>query len=775
MKQENLFFNILFFLLSGSLTYAQNIPDNIINIDCYVQPTPAQWGIKEVNINNNVLVHNYGSLTVGDIDGDGIVEIIGYKESDTDGTYEYDSPGLKIFYYNKVTNQIALKKEFLFSATGGASSSTMGAMAIARYNNTGYIVVPGIDKYLYAYNANGEQLWKSDQQYRSAVGYSTILGIADFNGDGIPEVYTGNQIFSLSNGKMLCDGGTTNASGVLVASTGSYTVAADMDNDGKPEIVAGTDIYKVTITNNNGMSGNSIDLISDMQLKATLPQFASKDGATQVVDIDNDGQLEVVVTSLEGGMAVVYVWKPVAGGQSYIMGSYLVSGIGYYSIPMIGNIDSTIYPEIVFIANNYFMYALKYDPEAAIGNQISEKWKLTHTDYSGCTGATLFDFNQDGRNEIVYRDETSLRIIDGSNDPSLDPGDTKATFNNVISATLREFPIIADIDGDGQAEIVVTGHDGGAKTIDGIAASYQNGYLRVFKAGSSTWAPARKVWNQYAYNAVNVNEDLTIPEIQLNMATLFPGYDGLFGTGDDVRPFNGFLQQQTILSQDGVPLWLAPKAEIIGTPTFSYDDDVSHKMTITIQIKNAGNAAFQSPFHVTVSKNIAGGSPNITFTYPNIIGIGETITMTLEIDNFNTWHPHKTIIIKANDSGDGQNEQEVCSDSQSFYYYYGIFPTQQDVCAGKVKQMTCSFTLGATDSYQWQSSKDNHTWTDISGATAVSYTPANQKRGITYYRVVVNNNNASNPEIINSESVRLRVRSCQLPVNHNISVMGYYD
>jgi len=126
-----------------------------------------------------------------------------------------------------------------------------------------------------------------------------------------------------------------------------------------------------------------------------------------------------------------------------------------------------------------------------------------------------------------------------------------------------------------------------------------------------------------------------------------------------------------------------------------------------------------------------------------------------------------------NDNGDGTNDQAACYDSQSQYRYYDISPIQQDVCRGKVEVITCSFNLGTNDTYQWQSSKNNLTWTDIVGATQNTYHPADQKPGIVYYRIVVNNNDVSNPEIINSASVRIRVRACVLPVNHNISAMGY--
>ena len=643
---------------SGTVTTAKvyftvlEFPDNIVDADCYVNPPSTTWSIKEVALNKNVLIQNYGPLMIGDIDGDGIVEIIGYKE-DTRSSNNYESGGIKIFYYNSVTNQIELKNEFLFVTTGGSSSATFGSMAISRYNNTGYIVVAGTDKYLYAYSPTGARLWKSDVQYHSP-HTGTILGIADFSNDGIPEVFTGNQIFSLSTGKMLCDGGTTNSSGLLGTAAGHSTVAADMDGDGILELVAGVNIYKVTITNQNGTANNSITLLSGMQLTETLPTNAAKDGATQVVDIDNDGALEVVVLSLSSGRVVAYVWKPLPNNQSYTMGSYLVpaTGIGYYSVPMLGNIDSSVYPEIVFITNGsaYNMYALKFDPAAAVGSQISLKWSLIHTDGSGCTGATLFDFDQDGRNEIVYRDQTDLRIIDGSNNPGANPNEIRATFNNVKSGTLREYPVIADIDGDGQAEIVVTGGDGIANTVNGISVGNQNGYVRVFKTNGSAWAPARKVWNQYGYNAVYVYEDLTIPRYSISPVTAFAGPDGLLGTSDDVRPYNNFLQQQTMLSKSGTLLWLTP--DVYPVPSLTNSVVIGDSVSITVGMVNQGDAAIGSPVYVSLYKEtLAAINRFVTDSAHVQINPGDTGYVTVRIPNIHTHLPILNIIIRVNDDG----------------------------------------------------------------------------------------------------------------------------
>jgi hypothetical protein len=168
------------------------------------------------------------------------------------------------------------------------------------------------------------------------------------------------------------------------------------------------------------------------------------------------------------------------------------------------------------------------------------------------------------------------------------------------------------------------------------------------------------VWNQYSYNAVNVNEDLTIPAVQFNPATVLPGEDGLLGTSDDVRPYNNFLQQQTTLNANGLPVWLTPNA-IVLPPQFEYDV-AKDSATIHVAVANVGNAAFSAPFYVTAYKNNAQGTPKYTYAYPNMILAGDTAHITFGISDFkaNGWVPFDHILIRTNDDGNGYTNQSVC-------------------------------------------------------------------------------------------------------------------
>ena len=210
---------------------------------------------------------------------------------------------------------------------------------------------------------------------------------------------------------------------------------------------------------------------------------------------------------------------------------------------------------------------------------LTEKWRKITSDYSAATGITLFDFNQDGAGELVYRSITHLHVLNGVN------GTDMMSPEVCSSPTGMEYPIVVDYNNDGSAEIIVTGGSA-TLTLDPLLA----GKLRAYGSDGAAWAPARKVWNQYMYNAVNINEDLTVPRRMLNPATVFPGEDGLIGTIDDVRPYNSFLQQQTLLSVTGETLWKLPDYVVTGTPIAEYFTSGDSIIISNICVENNGDA-----------------------------------------------------------------------------------------------------------------------------------------------------------------------------------------
>lgn len=140
------------------------------------------------------------------------------------------------------------------------------------------------------------------------------------------------------------------------------------------------------------------------------------------------------------------------------------------------------------------------------------------------TGVTSFDFNGDGRPEIIYGDEQYTRIyeMDGTNELKV----IWSTINP--SGTLYEYPVVADVDGSGEAKLVMVANNMWVANSDSYSTDEERSAaanitgVRVFGPKlKKAWMPTRPVWNQYAYFAANVQDNL-IP----TSTSIFSGFAG---------------------------------------------------------------------------------------------------------------------------------------------------------------------------------------------------------------------------------------------------------
>jgi hypothetical protein len=237
-------------------------------------------------------------------------------------------------------------------------------------------------------------------------GYN-FPSIVDMDGDGLAEVTVARIIID-SNGAIIAKG-TLGKGGT--ASYGAMSVPADLDADGQMELVTGNAAYDV--------DGN------------VVWQNAGLDGMVAIADFDLDGEGEIVKITGKSviGMETngMEVWGPLAYP-------------GNMGPPAIDDLDGDGTPELVFSAQNALV-AMEW------GGAVI--WSAPITDSSGAAGPSLFDFEKDGYPEVLYADEQAIRFFSG-----LD-GKVKFTSMEHKSGTILEYPVVADVDNDGQVEIVL--------------------------------------------------------------------------------------------------------------------------------------------------------------------------------------------------------------------------------------------------------------------------------------------------------------------------------
>ena len=622
-------------LCTLTISHAQvTLPDNMVEADCSTEVEAMDWGIVQGSSSQS-LSHMYAQPFIGDIDHDGQSEIV------TVGYFDSPHTSSSIVIYG---SDLQLKYSFntpQMYVYGGYP------VTIADVDRDGFaeIFVHTRDGFLRCYHHDGNLLWTSNVPSTTYQSQSPNLILADVNGDSIPEVWSMQKIFNALTGVAIVTLPEAIGHSTLYVGAGGDAVMpvfADFDNDGVLELAGGNKVYKLDITNSSGTTGNTATLWK------TISGSGIGDGLTSVADIDLDGFLDVVVVK----NGCMYAWRPYSGAGSdpELIASCPYSANTAGSRALLTDVDNDGYPEILFTYATKIT-AYKYIPTS---QTLQQMWLKNTSDLSGATTMTAFDFNQDGSVEIVYRDESDLRIIDGTT------GNNKSAFT-CIAPTAAEYPAIVDLDMDGEAEIIAS-----SSTFDNNQDKHAK--LIVFHSpANASWAPARRVWNQHAYNVVNINNDLTIPAFNFNPATTFTDPQGVVR-----RPFNNFLQQATTLDQYGRPFMPLANLSVTQNPVITYNDD---NIQVVMTVCNTGELVFGGPMFVSIYTS----SGDLIQTEEVVQGLqpGECTNITLSISTslLATFENPYPLQVTVNDNGDGAAQygglQAECDTTDNSIHFDG--------------------------------------------------------------------------------------------------------
>ena len=181
--------------------------------------------------------------------------------------------------------------------------------------------------------------------------------------------------------------------------------------------------------------------MSGGQLTKVWQRTDRADGYVAIANLDDDPQAEIV--NVANG--VVYVLNhdgsDYQGWNAPTHAPVPIPGGGQGGAPLIVDVDGDGLPEIGVAAASHFVL---------FNRDGSVRWMSAISDRtSNSTGAVAFDLNGDGEVEIIYRDEFFLRIYRGADGVLL-------AKTVVGSATWAEEPVVADVDNDGHADIVVS-------------------------------------------------------------------------------------------------------------------------------------------------------------------------------------------------------------------------------------------------------------------------------------------------------------------------------
>ena len=343
----------------------------------------------------------------------------------------------------------------------------------------------------------------------------TAPAIADLDADGVPEILaideTKHLVALRPDGSSAWKGAEVSMPTTIKAACYAISVY-DVDGDGSPEILAGFDAYDATGSRRFGVPTSFATSSSVPEIDGCMAPIAA--------DLTGDGQLEMLFghyTLLPDGKEY---WRHRTGDTP--------------SVPVMANLDSDPQTEVVLMAPT-MVYVLEADgtERASLVRNCGGNAPSVH-DFNGdgidelalpdCDGSTRATVYQLQDNALVPRwsadnivgslGTSSVAAFDflGRNVPDLVFADNQSSafyagidgrmiFEKTrLGMTVVGSPVIADVDNDGNGEVLVPAFELGNPAV-----------LFAIGRAPGAWMNTRRIWNQHAYHVTNVHEDARIP------------------------------------------------------------------------------------------------------------------------------------------------------------------------------------------------------------------------------------------------------------------------
>ena len=483
---------------------------------------------------------------VGDVDGDGVPEVVvsTYNATDPSGG-SADFFGHIVVLDGVSGDEVARVAEDSASGQFGSYARSGPGLADVDGDGVADIVYAGRPQVgiapfennsslIHAVDGMGNHIWSSHAPDGSPYYVYVRNGAPSFaNLDLDPESeiilgtlvldHDGTVVFDQDDVSWMRGGGVFGSNGDYL---GGISAVADLNGDDYPEIISGRQAWSVSWESAVGAPDVTLNLLWE----ATAP-----DGFPAVADMDNNGTPEVIVVGdpapfnvrdgeiniLDGATGELWCAVDPTGADCIASprrrtSPIAVSAGGRGGPPTVADFDGDGRMEIgVAGATEYCVYDVNRpgedirqpagDPVPAEG-AIFERWCAPIRDASSNnTSSTAFDFNGDGAAEVIFGDECHLRVYDGAR------GDVVFEIES-SSITQHEHHIAVDVDSDARTELLVVSNDANAASDCGDIPGYvATRGATAWTTDDGSWMPARPVWSSHGYHVSDASSAGTAP------------------------------------------------------------------------------------------------------------------------------------------------------------------------------------------------------------------------------------------------------------------------
>ena len=298
--------------------------------------------------------------------------------------------------------------------------------------------------------------------------------VHDLDDDGIPEIIREGWVIDGATGVVRANPPADYAS----YSVGLIPILANLDDDARIEMTNGASVWEFDPTANAWVS------------EAWYSQSTSGPGWAAVADFNPyDGLATPEIAVASSGTLSIYNHD-----HSVFMNMSLPVPSGGGGPPTIADYDGDGLPEVGVAGADYYTV---FDPDCQATPRTGGKctsrdrcdfgvdgactdyilWSRRSQDHSSrITGSSVFDFEADGKAEVVYADECFARVYSGS--------DGHVLFSQYrSSSTWLENPVVADVDGDYRSEMIVPSNGAASFTAAYCAGLLNTDGVEVHFAG----------------------------------------------------------------------------------------------------------------------------------------------------------------------------------------------------------------------------------------------------------------------------------------------------